>query len=767
MNLRHRVFTFTMTLTCASLLALSSLNAVENPDRVPLSAIEYDTIWLTNDSSIPGTIVGSQPDGALRFDRVGKPTTLIPKSEIVRVERHQSLAEAVSRRGEQALAANDWIDVQRTLRFAAERPPEIAVDPVIVPDPKNDPPVKDPVDPKNTKLEPKPITKKPPSDLGVKDAAIALAQKALAKKASPEIAGLAVQLLTEKKDLDGVLGAAQAGITADPNWTPGYEAQARIFIERKQDERMKALVKVWLTRQPTAREPNRYMARFAESSGDLRTATEAYRKGFDLHQDWESALGYARCSLKRGERDECIRAAKALIDNNQFVSAAKIWLGSALLKAAASEPDAKATSQQATGQQATGQQATSQQATVLLSAGLTDPKLDPETADVGRYNLGVLHERAGQDDEARKLWSQVSGPLGAVALGHLGHKAINADGLPPSMKSFVAEHNAAVELENGTWQNVAGTFDKTASRRAVFLGQVANLLKNAGADEWIHNLAATPGDESLRWQAYGLMKQSRFKDAEALMDKLPVTDGWAIACRVYMASARKDDAGARSWLLRLDGASNVPKKYALELLAEFSSANDEVTTENFDNWPAGGPVATGWEVAAPGTNIVAVARNQALVLEGTQAGSEPTSAYRLVLASRMRSATVKLNLSEMKDSAIGGLELTDEKRGNGLQVGITSSGKVQWRAAEKSTWGPWMAADLAASGKDVALRIELAKGILYVALAGNPGDRKPVSASLGRSERLAVGVFGVADAGTAWSLTADDLEIQLTPTTRP
>ena len=736
MNLRHRV----VTVTCATLLALSSVYAVETVDRVPLTAIEYDTVWLTNGSSIVGLIAGSQPDGALRFDRPGKPTTLIPKSEIVRYERHQSLAEAVSRRGEQALEANDWIDVQRTLRFAADRPPEVPAD-TVVPEPKTEP-----------KTEPKPPLKKPQAETGVKDAAIALAQKALAKKASSEIAGLAIQLLTEKKDLDGVLGAAQAGITADPNWTPGYEAQARIFIERKQDERMKALVKVWLTRQPTAREPNRYMARFAESNGDLRTAAEAFRKGFDLHKDWESALGYARCSLKRGERDECIRAAKALIDNNQFVSAAKIWLGSALLKAAASEPDSKTTIQQAT---------------VLLTAGLTDPKLDPETADVGRYNLGVLHERAGQDDEARKLWSQVSGPLGAVALGHLNHNPINADGLPPSMKSFIAEHNAAVELENGTWQNVAGTFDKTASRRAVFLGQVASLLKFSGADEWIHNLAATPGDESLRWQAYGLMKQSRFKDAETLMDKLPVTDGWAIACRVYMASVSKDDASARRWLKLLDGASNVPKKYAAELIAEFSSANDEVTTENFDTWPAGGPVATGWEVAAPGTNIAAVARNQALVLEGTQAGSEPTSAYRLVLASRMRSAAVKLNLSEMKDTAIGGLELTDEKRGNGLQVGITSSGKVQWRAAEKSVWGPWTAADLAASGKDVALRIELAKGILYVALAGNPGDRKPVSASLGRSERLAVGVFGVADAGTFWLLTADDLEIQLTPSTRP
>ena len=733
MSLRLRA----LSMTCATLLALSNLYAAENVDRVPLTAIEYDTIWLTNGSPIYGTIVSTQPDGALRLERLGKPATLIPKVEIVRVERHQSLAEAVSRRGEQALAANDWIDLQRTLRFAADRPPEVVADPEVTPTSQ--------ADPKEPKVDPKPPVKKIPSDVGVKDAAIALAQKALAKKASPDVAGLAIQLLTEKQDLDGVLGAAQAGITADPNWTPGYEAQARIFIERKQDERMKSLVKIWLERQPTAREPNRYMARFAEGTGDLRTAAEAFRKGFDLHKDWESALGYARCSLKRGERDECIRAAKALIDNQQFEGAAKIWLGSALLKTATPEAD--------------------QQATVMLTAGLNEKNLDAETADVGRYNLGVLHERAGRDDEARKLWSQVRGPLGSVALAHLDHKPINGEGLPNSMKTFVAEHNAAVELENGKWQNVLGSFDKTASRRAIFLVQIATLLKSSGTDESIHNLAATPGDESLRWQAYGLLKQNRFKDVDAVLDKLPVSDGWAIACRVYMASARKDDVSARDWLKRLDGASNVPKKYASELLAEFSSANDEVTIESFDDWPAGGPVATGWEVAAPGTNITAVARNQGLVLEGTQAGSDSSSAYRLVLASRMRSASVKLNLAEMKESAIGGLEVTDEKRENGLQVGV-SGGKLDWRAAEKNTWGPWTTSDLSAGGAEVALRIELSKGILYIALGNNPGDRKPVSANLGRSERLAVGIFGVADPNTTWSLSADDLEIQLSPATR-
>ncbi len=741
----------------SSLGSASRLHAAENAERVPLTAVEYDTIWLTNGGQLVGLIVGTQADGAMRVERFGKPTTLVPKAEITRYERRQTLAEAVSRRGDQAIAANDWLDLQRTLRFAVDRPAEVKPSEVKPTDVKTDPaPVNPVVDPTKGPTDPQPTVKpikKPAADAGVKDAAIMVAQKALTKKPTTEIAALAILLLTEKQDLDGVLGAAQLGVTADPNWTPGYEAQARIFIERKQDERMKALVKIWLERQPTAFQANRYLAKFSETTGDLRVAAEAYRKGFDLHQDWESALGYARCSLKRGDRNECMRAAKTLIEKNQLVAPAKVWLASALLKPAKAEaePDASA------------QQATAQQATDLLTAGLAG-ELDAETADVARYNLGLLHERAGRPDEARKLWTQIAGPMGAVALAHLNREPITSEGLPPAMKAFTAEHNAAIDLENSRWQSVATGFDQKASRRAQFLGQIAMLLKNAGSDESLHNLSTTAGEESLRWQAYGLMLQSRSKDGEAMLDKLPVTDGWAIACRVYLASARKDEAGARSWLKRLDGATGVPKKYAAELLAEFASANDEETIETFDEWPTTDSVPTGWEVSAHGTNIVAHGREQRLVFEGTQAGTEPTSVYRQARSDRLRSVSVKLDLSDMKN-ATGGLEVIDEKRLNGLQVGA-SGGKVVWRAAEKGTWGPWTPADLPAVGSTAALRIELAKGVLYVALADHPTDRKAVTAGLGRGEFVAVGIFGVADPGTAWTLMADDFAIQLNPATR-
>lgn len=711
----------TCALATVLALALALPLAGAEDERAPLTAVEYDTIWMTNGGQIVGTIVGTQADGAVRFDRIGRPTTLVPKNEIQRIERKQTLPEAVGRRGEQAIAAADWTDVQRVLRFALEK--------------KDDP------KPEDGK---KPDPKKPPLDLGaVKDAAIEVARKALAKKPTTEVAALAVQLAWDKNDTAGVIAGAQAGLAADPNWTPGYENQAKVYLAAKQDDRMRALVKVWLERQPTAKEANRYMAKLAEAAGDIKAATEAYRKGFDLHQDWESALGFARCSLKRGDRDECMRAAKALIDAGQFTDAARAWRGSALMQRGTPEADRLAL-------------------TDLESALAGKP--DDEAADVARYNLGLLHQRAGRVEEARKLWSQVKGPMGAVALAQLDHRPIDAGSLPAALKPFAAEHNACIELESRRWQGVLdGGLDLTTSKRTVFLGLVGQLLKGGGADDAIHNLAATSGDESLRWQAYGLMLQGRFKDAEALLDKLPVTDGWAIATRVYIAAARKDEAAAKSWLKRLDGATGVPRQYAQVLVAEFASANDEVMSESFD-WPDPEAVATGWKAAAPGTNIAVHARDGKLVLEGTQAGAEPTCAYKLVAADRLRTAEITVATANL-GAATGGLEVADDKRENGLQVGV-SAGRVLWRSAEKGQWSNWVPAELPTVGETTSLRIELDKGRLFIALGSDPVAKVPVTASLGRGEYLAVGVFGVAEPGTAWTLIADDLTMQLRPVAR-
>jgi tetratricopeptide (TPR) repeat protein len=669
-------------------IALGTAAAVE-VERVPLTAIEYDTVWTTNGGSVQGSIIGTQADGAIRIERIGKSATLIPKNEIIRVERHQTLPEAVIRRGEQAIAAADWIDVQRILRFVLEKKEEAK--PVA-------PPVEEPKagDEAVKKPEPKPDTKKGPLiDIpALKEAGLEVARKALTTKPTTEVAALAMQLAWERGDTQAVLGFAQTGLTADPNWTPGYENQAKIFLEAKQDERMRALVKVWLERQPTAFEANRYMARLAEAAGDIKVATEAYRKGFDLHKDWESALGFARCSLKRGDRDECARAAKALIDANQFVAPAKIWLGSAMLKMGSPEAIA--------------------QAQVLLEAGLAGNP-DEEATAVGRYNLGLLHQRAGRLDETRKLWSQVSGPMGQIAMAQLDRTPIPVAGAPAALAPLIAEHNACIELENKRWQNVlGGGLDLTASKRAVFLGQVAQVIKSGGAEDQLHNLAATPGEESQRWQAYGMIMQGRFKDAETLLDQLPVTDGWAIAVRVYIASARKDDAGARSWLKRLDGSVGAPRQYTQVLIAEFANANDEITREEFD-WAEDDTVATGWAVAAPGTNVIVHAKAGKLVFEGSQLGSEPTAAYKLVASDRFRSVEAQFDTNGL-GAAIGGLELTDEKRDNGLQFGI-NGGKVQWRAAEKGTWGNWQPAELPTVADGARLRIQLC--LLYTSDAAD------------------------------------------------
>jgi tetratricopeptide (TPR) repeat protein len=703
-----------LALVLAGTLTWAPLGAAEG-DLVPLTAVSYDTVWLTNGSQLNGTILGTQSDGAVRLERIGQPVTVIPKNEYLRIERKQTLPEAIVRRGNQGIAAKDWTDVQATLRFALK----------LQADPK--------ADPKKGGIDPQPA----------KDAAIEIANKALATTPTTEIAEMAILLQWDKQDLAGVVAAAQAGLSADPNWTPGYEYQAKVYLQQKQDDQMQKLVTAWIAHQPTAFQPNRYLAGMAEAAGDLKVATEAYRKGYALHQDWESALGYARCSLRRGDREEAAKAAKALIDNQKFTEAAHVWLGSAILSLGTPEADRPAQTH--------------------LEQGLAG-NLDQTTADVAHYNLGLIQLRAGLIEDARKQFGQVQGPMGAVAMAYLEHKPLNKDTLPKGLAAFCADYNACIDLDNKNWQGVlGGNLDLTSSKRAVFLGQVAALLKSNGSDDAVHNLTATPGDESLRWQVYGLMLQGRFKDAEVVLDKLPVSDGWAIATRVYIAASRKDDAAARTWLKRLDNAVDTPRTYSQILIAEFASANDEISSEGFD-WPDQEVVAVGWEVSAPGTNITAKAKNSKLIISGTQNGSEPTYVYKLEAADRLQSIEARFEIAGLA-GATGGLEIADESRENGLQVGF-ASGKVVWRSAEKSVWGPWALTGLSTGADQAGLQISLDKGRLTVAVSDNLGNRVPVNANLGRGDRLAVGLFGSAEPGTTWTLGVDDFVIHRRPVAR-
>ncbi len=681
-------------------LALSLLVfAAFGEDRVPLTSIPYDTVTLTNGENLKGTVVERLSNGAVRFQMVGRQATVVEKDLIVRIDDHLTLAEAVGRRARQALAAGDLADLQRTLRFAIEA------------------------------TDPPPRTLKPGEQaastaLEVRTAAATVAALALDRKPTPELAASAVTLYQAMGQPEAALAAADRGLVADPNWTTGYEIQAKILQAAGDQARMARLVDRWLQRQPTAFLANRFRASMAESTGDLKAAGESWRKGWDLHQDPESALGAIRTAIGRGDTNEALRVAKALGTSGKGGNAGIAWLGIAQLSAGEAE----------------------RAAPLLLTASqATD--LDPATLQAVRWNLGVLALGQGQDATAQQ-WFDLT-PHADLAKAWRTRKPLPTN-LPASMAGFAKDYQTAIDLENRRYAPALKALDGDDRPRAVFLTHLAALLKTQGSPAAINAVAATATLEARRWQAYGHLVAERDREAEEALKTLPEDDGWALCCRIWMASNRKDDTTARALLARLSKAKDVPAAYAERLMNEFAAAQDEIAVEGFDG---DRPYPEGWQVALGGPGLQVSQAKGALRFDGT--GSElPAIAWREWPASRLR--RIETAVGTINGGAAG-LVLADANRKNGLMVALTPAGPA-WRILSVGTWGPWTA--LTGDGT-TRLTMLLERGRIRV----QAGDAAPqeVQAPLGSGATLAVGVAVQADATTPLEAAFDHLRVQLAP----
>lgn len=707
----------------AHLVLLACLAACPASEYPPLAAIDYDTVFLTNGSNLVGLITEELPEGAVRLRQISQTSgsgALISADQIQRIERRCTLASALRRRGELAIAAGDWFEVQRTLRFALERKPNVSATAADL-------------------------------EQALRTEAVGLAEKALVLRPVPELAALAVAMAEARSDWPAVVRAARAGLGGDANWTAGYEALARALTATGSEQDLRALLKEWLDRQPTSREANRLFAGLAEKDGDLRGALRAYQKGFDLYKDPQAAVGFARLALRRGDTGEADRAARWLLEQQEATAAAKTLFGSALVARIAS-----------------GAPGDLAEAVSAFQSALADPGLDPGLADLARYNLAWAHWRSGRQGEAVKLWRDCKDPAAKVALAVAQGRPADAGAAPPALRALAAEHNAILDLRSGRTDQALAALDPGSSRRHGFLALTARVVATNGAGEAVKQLMSHPGAESSRWQAWGHLSQGRLNEAEAALSQLPATDGYAIACQVYLALLRKDQAAARRWYERLTESSDPPRDYVNRLRPEFDSANDEVVREGFD-WPDPDTVPIGWQAEAPGTGIRIHPDNGRLVLEGVQAegSSAPSQAWRMVSAQRFRSAQVDLDLSTAGNATCG-LLLMDETRRQGLALGVRGANAV-WRRLAEGKWDAWQPlGDAFKPGQPARLRIEVEGGTFYAVPIDRPQDRLPLpGAGPGRSDGLwAIGVFGQADPKTSWRMSADDLILQIRPVSK-
>jgi tetratricopeptide (TPR) repeat protein len=663
----------------------------------------HDTIFLRGGGTAIGTIVEVDGDGNVLIEETSGKRRIEGKT-IIRTEMHRSVDQVVEIRGAQALARGDTEDALKTIRWARD--------------------------------------KKNP------EAALKLAEAALEKFPTHQVLGqLAIDLYKDQGQPTKIEKLGRKMLKLDPHWSEGYELVAGVLkADPARESDLRDWLNEWNRAQPTAKLPNQYLAEIYEKSGDYKLAQEAYRKCWTLHKDQQSGLGYARVSLKRGDTAKAMDAAKTLTADPTFADEAKAITGSAKL--------------------AMGQL---DEAEALLKEAVAG-KLSDDSKQYATYNLGFINLHNNHPAEARDLWKQLTTPVADLALACLEHRPFEqVESLPsPGLKQLAKELNAAVGLERGQFA-VAGALDPTSSRRALFLTQVAKVLQTVGSEASIRELAVTNTPESQRWQAYGHMLAGRFRECEQILDTLPESDGYALAYRLLIADARKDQSKAVDAYKKLANSPNAPREWLAKTAAIFESANDEYKDEQFD-WPSGDTPQSGWQYKTPGTGIRISARDGKLWFEGTQAVTEdPVShAFFLVRQERLRQVKLTLDLSGI-GSATGGLEILDETRTQGVHLAVRGDSKLAWRPVKGAgAYGAWEALDLQIQGTTVTLGIDYANGRLLAFLPEQAQQKFPLGQnSLSQSAMLTVGIFGEAEAGEAWKLAADQMQIQLKPVGAP
>lgn len=627
----------------------------------------------------------------------------IEAKNILRHEPPRTVEQVAEIRGAQALARGDIEDVLKTVRWARE--------------------------------------KKNP------EAALKLAEAAIAKKSDHQVLGaLTIDLYKEVGQNAKIEPLARRMLKADPHWSDGYEVITEVLqADATREADLRDWLNEWNRAQPTAFLPNKHLAQMFEKTGDYKLAQEAYRKCWTLHKDQESGLGYARVSLKRGDTTKAMDAAKTLTSDPKFADEAKAITGSAKL--------------------AMGQL---DEAETLLKEAVAGT-LSDDSKQYAIYNLGFIHLHNNRAAEAREQWKQLTTPVADLALACLERRPFDGvDSLPsPGLKQLAKELNAAVGLERGQFA-VAGALDPTSSRRALFLTQVAKVLQSVGSEASIRELAGTNTVESLRWQAYGHMLAGRYRECEQLLAGLPENDGYALAYRLLIADARKDQNKALDSYKQLASSPNAPREWLAKTAAIFESANDEFKDEQFD-WPAGDTPQSGWQYKMPGTGIRIHAKEGKLWFEGTQAVTEdPVShAFFMVRQERLRSVKLTLDLSGV-GSATGGLEVLDDTRTTGVHLAVRGDSRLAWRVVKGAgAYGAWEPLDLQIQGISATLGIEYANGRVLAFVGDDAAKKYPLGQVTFQSAMLTIGIFGEAEAGEAWKLAADQMQIQLRPMGAP
>lgn len=718
----------------ASLLGMVGPGIAQAADLPRLQVVEHDVVHLGGGDVVVGTIVEMRDDGTVLLRPLGDEDghRAFQSTQYRRIERSQTAAQVVNRRGEILLAGGDdgLVDIIATIDFGVEEGAVGAATDLAV-----------------AAVERWARSQRLiESTLGLIDGdeqrdADRLGIAIIATKEHPRWeVGYAV--LAEM--LDGPAGAnwfgqLAAAMRADPAHTladVGAATNARDGLYR--------LATIWLERKPSSYDGNRLLAMLAAERGEGEEAYYALRKLYRQHGDPAAGVAYAEAALAAGELDDAVEVAGELAQAGVAIERTGAIVG--LAEALAGDwAAARQTLQRA------------------VDGGLGTDNL----GTLARHNLGVALWQAGEVQPAIELWRGLNHDASRLALGIAERQPVALNRMAPDSPLLEAarELNACLALERREFTSARDALDARRYQRHAFLESIADLLEADASSASVAEVARITSVESLRWQLYGHIHAGRFAAAEGVLAELlsrAPRDGYAAVCRVYLAAERGDTEGAREAYAAVDSSENPPPSYVQFIASEFEYENDELWKIDF-NWPAGFTLQQGWQSANYGTGISVAAGNSQLVLSGVQAAaSDPvTRAWCIVPATRLRSADFDLDLSGVGSARVG-LELTDGGRQNGVAVAVLEDGSLAQRSLSDGTWSEsWSSLDASLSGRQVTLgwRFDSRLGTLALDL----GDREVLVGRRLRLEgdHLAIGVFGTALPAEEWRLGLNEVVIQL------
>ncbi|MHC5068001.1 MAG: hypothetical protein ACYTF0_05375 [Planctomycetota bacterium] len=559
-----------------------------------------------------------------------------------------------------------------------------------------------------------------PGDLSLSEAALDLIDSA-----GPHVAALEQIIVAARHE--------------NVSWGRGDRILAGIYQDQGREADLLVMLDDWIRRDPTNPLANRLAAQRAEAAGNMIAARAAWRKLFEFHADADAGLSYAVLCLRSGDIDEVgvvaarMLAEPATADRGRVLAAvADVLVGGDL-----------------------------QAALVDLEADIDMP---PLLADLSGYLAGLAHYRAGQGYLAREAWQRSGASEAALALALLDEVPADLTGLSGATAVLARCHNATLALAAGQGATARAALGRPVDARSRFLDHLAGMLIADGSRESVAVVAQHSGRESVHWQVYGHLLSGRVAEANDLLTTLASADGYAAACRIYLA-AEAGNWELASRLYQDLPVEGVPDLYRARLAAEFDRADDEVRRYEFA-WPDGFNLAEGWRSSARGTGALVRVAAGRLVLGGTQRGEGVSRAWCLVPAQRLRECRADFDLSAANNAHCG-LEVMDEEHRYGVAVARAPHGGLVWRQCDGGIWGSWQSlTQLPAASATALWQLHLRVDPLL----GRVSVIEPMGRTLLIADQLAwpgdylaVGVGASAPVDSQWQMAVAAVELQVDP----